>query len=482
MTYITKRSITVTTIILYNLSLLANLRSVPLIATYGYQSFIYFILAAIFFVFPVTFVTAELSTGWPKSGGVYIWVKEALGQSWGFFSVWMQWIHHLPLFCALLTFVATSIAYAFFPNLADNKVYITLMVVGLFWCITLLNLLNIKSSTLFISIGVTFGALLPFALLIGFGIYSLTTPTPERIVFSFDSFLPKISGLSDLSFLSGIILAFAGIEISAGYASEVKNPQKNYPKAIIISAIIGFALLLFASLCVAFVIPQSKIDLVSGLIETFKYFLNLFHASWLFPALCLLISFGTLAELNSQFVGPIKALQVTGEEGILPPFLQKINKNNSPVNILIIQGIIVTFTSLIFILIPNISGSFWIFTALAAQMYLLMYIVMFVAAIKLRYTHIHIPRLYKIKSPHRGIWFPCVLGIIGCIFCLFVSFSPPQHIEESINPVYYACMLAIVLIITTAIPFIICKMKKKSWHYSYTCLQKHDSIEVEESL
>ena len=481
MAYITKRSITVSTIVLYNLSLLANLRSVPLIATYGYQAVPFFFLAAIFFVFPVTFVTAELSTGWPKSGGIYIWVKEALGQKWGFFSVWMQWIHHLPLFSALLTFVASTIAYAFFPQLIENKIYIALMVIALFWGITLLNLLNIKSSTTFISFGVIFGALLPFLLLIGFGIYSLLSPSPQQITFSFENFLPKIKKLNDLSFLSGILLAFAGIEISAGYASEVKNPQKNYPKAIIISAVIGFTLLLFASLSVAFVIPHGKIDLVTGLIQTFSHFLNLFNISWLFPILCLLISLGTIAELNSQFIGPIKALQVTGEEGILPPFLQQVNKNNSPTNILIIQGAFVTITSLLFILVPNISGSFWIFTVLAVQMYLLMYLVMFISAIILRYTHGHIPRLYKIKSPHKGIWLPCVLGIIGCLFCLTISFIPPSHFKIT-NPSYYAGFLALILVITSSIPFIICRAKKKSWHPTYRCLKEHDSIKVEETL
>ena len=457
-----KRVITVFMLVMLNVSIMASLRNLPLVATYGFSALFLFFVVGLFFLIPCALVSAELATGWPKSGGIYIWVREAFGDTWGFFAIWMQWIHNVTWFPAILSFVATTIAYVFFPSIAGNHYYVLAVVLISFWAMTILNFYGIKTSALFSTLGVIAGTIIPGVFLILLGIIWVSTGGQSQIAFDLDSFIPDFSDIHNLVFLGGLFLAFAGLEVSAGYASEVKDPQVNYPKGIIYAACITFFLFMLGSLAVAIIIPTDHINLVAGLMEALTVFLDKFHLGFLLPVLGLLLVFGAIAEVNAWIIGPVKALFTTTEHGNLPPFFQVVNDKNVPVNILLFQGVIITIFSLIFTLMPNVSSAYWILTALSTQIYLVMYIMMFMAAIKLRYSHPKVPRAYRIPHPHKGIWIVAIMGIIASLFAFFLVYIPPAQLEIG-NIYIYEGFLIIGLIFMSAIPLIIHSFKKPSW-------------------
>ena len=67
-----------------NVAAVMSLRGLPMMAKEGLTMFFYILFAAVLFLAPVSLVSAELATGWPKEGGVYRWVREAFGERWGF--------------------------------------------------------------------------------------------------------------------------------------------------------------------------------------------------------------------------------------------------------------------------------------------------------------------------------------------------------------------------------------------------------------
>nr|WP_277813363.1 amino acid permease [Cellulosimicrobium sp. MM] len=71
----------------------ASLRSLPAMASYGLGSVTLFIVPAILFLVPTALVAAELATGW--KGGVFTWVREAFGERAGFVAIWLQWIQNV---------------------------------------------------------------------------------------------------------------------------------------------------------------------------------------------------------------------------------------------------------------------------------------------------------------------------------------------------------------------------------------------------
>ena len=456
------RVISVFILAMLNVSIMASLRNLPLVAEFGYSSLFFFFIVGIGFLIPCALVSAELATGWPKDGGIYIWVREAFGDRWGFFAIWMQWVHNVTWFPAILSFVATTIAYVFFPSITDNPYYVLIVVLSSYWGMTWLNCKGIKVSSIFSTVGVIAGTIIPGLFIIFLGVTWIMSDAPSQIPFSFEALIPEFNGIDNYVFLGGLFLAFAGLEVSAGYAGEVKDPQKNYPKAIIIASAITFFLFMLGSLAIAVIIPKEQISLVGGLMEAFRLFLDAYNISWLLPILGVLLVIGAIAEVNSWIIGPIKGLHATTNHGNLPPILSKLNPQKMPSNLLILQALIVTLASFVFLFMPTISSSYWLLSALSTQIYLAMYFLMFFAAIRLRYTKPNTPRAYRIPHPHKGIWIVAIMGCLSSLFAFLMLFVPPKQFGSE-NLLFFELFLVIGFLLMSVIPLLIHFFKKDDW-------------------
>jgi putative glutamate/gamma-aminobutyrate antiporter len=457
-----RRILSVFVLAMLNVSIMASLRNLPLVAEYGWSAVFYFIVVAILFLIPCALVSAELATGWPKAGGVYIWVREALGDRFGFLAIWMQWVHNVAWYPVILSFVATTLAYVINPSLSDHKGYTLAIILVGFWGMTLLNYLGIKTSSWFSTIGVILGTIAPGLFIIGLGMSWLGFGHPSQVPFSLDALIPKWEGVGNLVFLTGLFLAFAGLEVSSALASEVKNPQKNYPKSIVLAALITFFVFMLGALSIAIVIPQKDISLVAGLMEAFNHFFSFYNLQWFLPIMGILLIIGAIAEVNAWIVGPVKGLYATSIHGNLPPVFQKVNNNDVPVNLLLLQAIIVTIASCVFLYMPTLSSSYWILSALSAQSYLVMYILMFISAIRLCYTKPHVPRAYKVPFAKKGMWFFACLGILASILAIIIGFIPPSQLVTG-SLLFYDSFLVIGLAIMIGIPLAIYEFKKPEW-------------------
>lgn len=457
-----RRVLSVFVLAMLNVSIMASLRNLPLVAEFGLSAIFFFFLVAIFFLIPCALISAELATGWPKSGGIYIWVREGLGDRWGFMAIWMQWVHNVAWYPVIMSFIAVTLAFLISPSLTENKFYVLAVILVGFWGMTLLNYLGIKTSGWFSTIGVILGTIVPGLFVIFLGLYWGVSGNPIQTQISWGAVLPSMDDLGNLVFLAGLFLAFAGLEVSASYASDVQNPQRNFPRAIVLGSVITFALFMLGSLSIAFVIPKAEMSLVAGLMEAFRAFFQYYHMLWILPIMAFLLIVGAIAEVNSWIIGPVRGLHATSIHGNLPPFFQKLNKHEVPTRLLLFQAILMSITSLVFLYMPQISSGFWTLTALSAQSYLIMYILMFIAALKLRYTKPHVPRAYKVPFQKKGIWLFSSLGILSSCFAILLCFVPPKNLKIG-SPVAYFFLLFIGLFIMCAIPLIIHKFKKPHW-------------------
>src|SRR5687768_10340652 len=97
-------------LIMINVIAVDSLRSLPFSATYGFSLVFYYLVAAITFFYPVSLVVAELATAWPNKGGIYVWVREAFGERWGFLVIWLQWVYNIAWYPTILSFLAGALA------------------------------------------------------------------------------------------------------------------------------------------------------------------------------------------------------------------------------------------------------------------------------------------------------------------------------------------------------------------------------------
>ncbi len=457
-----KRVLTLFVLVLLNVSMMASLRNLPLVAEYGLGAVFYYLLVAVCFLIPSALVSAELATGWPKTGGVYIWVREGLGDRWGFMAIWMQWVHNVSWYPVILAFIATSLAYVFDPALADSKPFVLSVVLVGFWGMTLLNYLGIKTSSLFSAAGVVLGTIAPGILIIALGLIWWISGNPLQIPITTEALIPDVTNIGSIVFLTGLFLAFAGLEVSAAHAREVKDPQKNFPRSIILASIITFFLFMMGALAIAFVIPKEQISLAGGLMEAYKIFFAHWNLEWILPIMGILLIIGAAAEVNSWIAGPVKGLYATSIHGNLPLIFHKVNKHDTPVNLLLFQAIIVSIAACVILFMPTISSSYWILSALSAQTYLVMYILMFIAAIRLRYVKPHVPRSYRIPFKHKGIWLAGGIGTLASVFALLIAFVPPTQIQVG-SVLFYDSFLIIGFVIMCGLPLAIHQCRKPSW-------------------
>lgn len=147
----------------------------------------------------------------------------------------------------------------------------------------------------------------------------------------------------------------------------------------------------------------------------------------------LLVAFGALAGVMSWISGPSRGLLWTAQEGVLPCFLQKTNKNGVQINILI-QGCIVTLLSSLYIVANDVSVAFFLLSALTVGLYLLMYVMMYAAGIRLRYTQPDLTRSYRIPGGNAGMWLVGGIGFLAVLFSFIVTFFPPRSCPSAVPP------------------------------------------------
>lgn len=459
--------LSVMSLALINIVAVVSLRGLPAEAVYGLGSIFYYVFAAIVFLIPVSLVAAELAAMLPQKGGVYRWVGEAFGPRLGFLSIWLLWVESTIWFPTVLTFAAVSLAFSGFNTEADsvlakNKIFVLVVCLIIYWAATLVNFRGFKKGAQLSKWGGFIGTIIPFLILFVFGVIWVIMGKPIEMNLNPSTFFPDLTKLNNLVLATSIFLFYAGMEMSAIHVKEIDNPTKNYPKAIFFSSIVTLVIFIIGTLSVGFVIPSSKINLVQSLLVAFDTYFKAYHLSFLTPVIAIMLAVGVLAGVSTWISGPSKGLLSVGDSGFLPPVLQKVNKNGIQVNILILQGIIVSILILLFILLPSVQSVYQILSQLTIMLYLLMYMLMFAAGIYLRIREPEAERPYSVPGGKIGMFIIGGVGFIGSLLAFILSFLPPSQIQIGSKTLWYVILFAGVVIFS-AIPFIIYACRKPSW-------------------
>ncbi|AFS20632.1 amino acid permease family protein [Chlamydia psittaci GR9] len=449
------------TVGMLSLAVVISLRNLPLTAKHGLSTLFFYALAVCCFMIPYALISAELASFKPQ--GIYIWTRDALGKWWGFFSIWMQWFHNMTWYPAMLAFIASTLVYKINPDLAHNKIYLATVILAGFWGLTFFNFFGISTSALFSSICVIIGTLIPGAILVTLAIFWILSGNPIAISLSWGDLIPDIHGMSSFVLLAGMLLALCGLEANANLASDMINPRKNYPKAVFIGAICTLAILVLGSLSIAIVIPKEEISLVSGLVKAFSLFFDKYNLSWMTSIVVVMTIAGSLGELNAWMFAGTKGLFVSTQNDCLPRMFKKVNSKNVPTNLMLFQAIVVTVFTLIFLCLDSADLAYWILSALSIQMYLAMYICLFISGPILRIKEPKAQRLYSVPGKFFGICLLSFLGILSCVFALWISFLPPQEVTQlsGAYKIGYSAFLLLAFSINCMIPFGIYYAHKK---------------------
>ncbi len=435
------KKISLFSLVLLIVAAIDSIRNLPMPALFGSALIFFFLLSAVLFFIPTSLVAAELSATFPEKGGVYHWVKTAFGEKWAMGAIWLQWINTMVWYPTILSFIAGTAAYLIDPELVQNKGFLIGCVLGVFWGVTLLNLKGIYLSSKLTTICTLIGVVFPMLFLIVLGAIWVFSGHPIQIHLNKETLIPSLRETSNWASLIAIMASFLGIELAGVHVNDIHKPQHNFPKALLYSSTFILLSMILGSLAIAFVLPEKEINLVAGVIQVLHNMLQAFGLEPLAPVLAALIVVGTVGQITNWLISPAKGLMHAAEFGYMPPLFMRKNKYGVAANILLSQGVVVSLVCLVVLLVPGVNAFYWFLTALSTELYMMMYVLMFLAALYLHHRYVNRPKVFKIPGRHVGMWMTCLLGLVGCLLTIIVSFFPPEAIDVG-SSVRYTFMIA----------------------------------------
>jgi amino acid transporter len=439
-------------------SSVASLRSAPTMAVYGLAAVFLYIVPAIVFLLPTSLVSAELASGW--DGGVYNWVSQGISKPMGFLAVWCQFAMTIFYYPTLLGFVASTLAYVINPDLASSGVWTAIVIVVVYWSGVWVSSRGTKGIAGLASGGLIIGTLIPGVILVTLGVVFLGQGNESAAPMDAAHLLPEWAGLASLVLIVNNFLAYSGMEMNAVHVSSLRNPAKEFARSMFLAMGLVLAIFILPALAISWFVPAEQLSLTAGIMQAFEAVFAQFGIGWLTPIIGVMLVTASVGGMLTWLAGPSKGLLlISRQEGYLPPFLQKLNKNGVQQNILVTQGVITTFIALGYALIPSVSSAYWIFSVITTQVYLIMYLLMFVAAVRLRRSQPDHPRGYR--APILASL--CGVGFAASLAALLIGFIPPSQFSEGNAGVYILIVGGGALGLGLLVPFLFYRSRKPSW-------------------
>lgn len=411
------------------------LRSIPMIAGYGASAIAIWVVAALFMIIPLSMVCGELATAWPKDGGIFVWVQQAFGARVGWISTVCFLFSCVVFFPLMLQFGFAALSGNVLPaEIANNKAFIGIGSTVIFWVLTLINIKGMKFTSIINSLSVTVGIFIPAGIIVLVSIYWLISGQPVQTDFISETvqWIPDFSKMSNIVLASSAMFAFAGLEVTGMVAGQMKNPQRDFPRSMIIATILIVGIYIMATMALNVIFPASELNVVSGISQAIEFAGTTIGMPWLSTIIGFCLFFGALGQINSWLVGPIYMFAEAAKEAkILKPdsiVSKQHPEHGTPYMALYIQAILVTIMCFSTFLSKSLEGAYWILSAMTTVCYFIPYILMFSAFMVLRVKQPDVHRSFKIP----GKVLPYVIsgmGLASTLFAVVILFLPPAGIE-----------------------------------------------------
>ncbi len=390
-------------------AVVTSLRGLPLLAKEEMTMFAYLVFTVVFYLIPASLVSAELGGAFAdKKGGIYAWVGEAFGIRWGFLAIWLQWIQNVVWYPVALTFGAAALAYTIgLPELAKNGIYVGSSVSSCIGWRLSSSFKAWRCSPKIANWTFILGTILPGVVLVlllwllGFFGAPDCVATSDRSRVSRTGqarYWPSIHGLGTVAFLAGIVLLFAGVEVQAVHVTEMKSPAAN---------IRSRSDWVRSSPChlrtgrnpVAAILPYEKISLQSAVFDTFSAVIaDVWHIGWL-NRCCHCSGRDRCDQRRVRLAWqPMSGFARHRRDGEFPTVLhayQQPRHANTHTSGARRRG---NGDVLPIFVIADVSVVFFLISAMTIALYLIAYMFMYAAAIKLRYSRPTLARPFSVPG------------------------------------------------------------------------------------
>ena len=300
---------------------IVNINTVPPVVRFGQATLVLWVLAWAAFFVPTAVAVLVLSRRYPGEGGVYLWTTRRFGALHGFIAGWCYWTNTLFYVPVLLVYLAGIAAYAggeVTASLVDDKRFVAAFAFGWLALITAANVRGLGVGKWINNLG-GLGNLAAVGLALIGAALARGTGTAIAVPSAEGTLLEMASGLSVMCF------AFIGIELASTMADEIRNPERDVPRATAIVG--GLALLSYLAVSDALLalVPAEEIGAIQGVMQAVSRGAETAGAPWLVGPIAILMALAVGGSASAWFAGPARIPFVAGLDRALPSALGRVH-------------------------------------------------------------------------------------------------------------------------------------------------------------
>jgi amino acid transporter len=232
----------------------------------------------------------------------------------------------------------------------------------------------------------------------------------------------------NLSSLSMIMFAMAGVEVVATFANRVERPKRDLYMGLLLGSLCIFLFYVLGTFTMNILATPDEIRQTSGVMQAFAIVSQKFGLSWFTKTMASCLSFAELAALVVWLLAPVIMFFKCTPPGVLPAWMHKEDKRGTPVNAIVFQGVLVSFMILVTSALPSVNAMYQVLVLMATILYFIPYL--FLGVVYWR----ALPELNVTRWMGRLFSFGIIISIL---LGIAVSFFPSSDLQTTSDLVYY---------------------------------------------
>ncbi|KHL00106.1 amino acid permease [Microbacterium mangrovi] len=414
-------------IILLSISAIIAIDTIAAIAAGGgAEAFTWTLVIGVFFLFPYALVVAELGSTFHGEGGPFVWVRLAYGKLASAISTMFYWITNPLWMGGSLVFVAALTWDTYISPLPSGSAgdYVFKMV--FIWVAIATAIIGLQYGKHIVAAGGIVKVALLVIFVVTVGIYAVKYGVHGYAV---GDFSPTVGGF--LAVVPVILFAVVGFEAPNGAAEEMRDPQKDVPKAVASSGLISILCYLIPIFAILAVLPASKVQGASGLLDSFKEVFKVYGpaAGPLMWIAAVLFIFVVLTQASAWMIASDRVQAAAAADGAFFRYFGKFSPRlGTPVRMNLLSGIVATVfciaATMLFSGSTATANIFNVVLIIAISTLLLSYLVIFPTVIKLRRAYPDVKRPFRIPGGTAGLWICTVVIYAWVVLGSWVAVFP----------------------------------------------------------
>lgn len=344
-----KRQIGLRDITLFAITCVTATRWIPGAAHAGPGSLALWLLAALLFMVPLAIAVSALIVRYPGIGGFYLWTRHDFGPWHAFLCFWSYWVGIAALLPPIVLFYVPVTLRALGSRtavLAESQFWLVTASLAAIWIALGTNMagVNIGKWTENVGAGATSVLLALLALVAVIVAMRRGSATP---ITAPDDLLPRWNW-STVNFWSGIAYAMSGLELAGLMGAEIRDPERNLPRAGWMAA--GFAVVFYtvATASLLVVLPAARINEMSGYAQTAEAAAPLAGA-WLPPVMALVVLLTGIGAIGGIGSATSRLPFAVGADRLLPDAFGKVHPRwDTPHLSILALGLVASFLLIAF--------------------------------------------------------------------------------------------------------------------------------------